>query len=112
VTRETAVASGIVRSPAAGSTPQPATAVAPLPLSQPTGDIRRADVHETEVSQNDATFIGDREKYEAKTNCFNMEDGIPLTYVEGSAFGACLSAVIVNQRTDQQCEVWCEPLEE
>jgi hypothetical protein len=112
VIRESAVASGVVRSPIARSTSQPAIAVSPLPLPQPTGDIRRADAHETEVSHNDATFIIKREKYDAKTNCFNMEEGDPLTYVEGSAFGACLSAVIVNQHTDQKCEVWCEPLDE
>lgn len=112
VTRETAVASGVMRSPIARSTSQPAIAVFPVPPSQPTGEIRRADVHVTEGSHNDATFIINREKYEAQSNCFNMDEGDPLTYVEGSVFGACLSAVIVNQHTDQKCEVWCEPLDE
>jgi hypothetical protein len=112
VTRETAVASGVVRSPIARSTSQPAIAVSPLPPSQPTGDIQRTAAHVTEVSHGDATSIINREKYEAKNNCFNMEEGVPLTYVEGSVFGACLSAVIVNQHTDQMCEVWCEPLDE
>jgi hypothetical protein len=101
-----------MRSPIARSTLQPAIAVFPVPPSQPTGEIRRADVHETEGSHNDATFIIKREKYESKNNCFNMEEGDALIYVEGSAFGACLSAVIVNQHTDQKCEVWCEPLDE
>jgi hypothetical protein len=112
VTRETAVVSGVVRSPIARVTSQPAIAVSPLPLSQPTGDIQRTAAHVTEVSHGDAASIINREKYESKNNCFNMDEGAPLTYVEGSVFGACLSAVIVNQHTDQQCEVWCEPLEE
>jgi hypothetical protein len=91
----------------------PSAIVVPtLPATDATKPIPAANSHETEASDNDERFIINHDKYDAKTNCFNMEEGDPLIYVEGSAFGACLSAVIVNQHTDQKCEVWCEPLDE
>lgn len=112
VSRETAAATRVVHSPTTGSISPAASAVSSLPPSQTTKAILRADAREIEVSDDDEIFIDNDEKYAAKTNCFNMEEDDSVTYVKGSAFGACLSAVIVNQRTDQQCEVWCEPLDE
>jgi len=49
----------------------------------------------------------DGEKFEAQTYCFNMEEGDAVIFLEGSAFGACASAVILNLRTREKCAVWC-----
>lgn len=64
--------------------------------------------YEIEVSHNDEFFIINGEKYEAKTYCFNMEEGDKVIFLEGSAYGACVSAKLLNTRTDNTCNVWCE----
>ena len=61
-----------------------------------------------EVSHNDELFIINGEKFEAKTYCFNVEEGDQVIFVEGSAYGACASAEFINLRTGAKCEVWCE----
>lgn len=66
------------------------------------------DVYTIEVSHNDELFIINGEKFEAKTYCFDMEEGDPVIFIEGNAFGACASAVILNLRTKEKCYVWCE----
>ena len=67
-----------------------------------------ATEYEIEVSHNDELFIINGEKYEAKTYCFNMEEGDKVIFLSGSAFGACASAEILNLRTKKTCKVWCE----
>lgn len=61
-----------------------------------------------EVSHNDEVFVINGEKFEAKTYCFNMAEGDRVIFLEGSPFGACASAKILNLRTKKTCEVWCE----
>jgi len=43
--------------------------------------------YEIEVSHNDELFIINGEKYEARTYCFNMEEGDRVIFIEGSALG-------------------------
>lgn len=69
---------------------------------------RRADVYPIETSHNDEIFVINGEKFEAKTYCFNMEEDDEVMFLEGSPFGACVSATLLNLRTRQKCEVWCE----
>jgi hypothetical protein len=69
-------------------------------LSRPTYRI--------EVSHNDDLFVINGEKFSAKTYCFNFDEGDEVMFIEGSASGACASAKILNLRTKQVCEVWCE----
>ena len=64
--------------------------------------------YEIEVSHNDELFIINDEKYEAKTYCFNMEEDDKVVFLEGSPYGACVSAKLLNLRTKKTCEVWCE----
>jgi hypothetical protein len=64
--------------------------------------------YEIEVSHNDELFVINGEKFEAKTYCFNMEEGDRVIFIDGSALGACASATLINLRTKQKCEVWCE----
>ena len=61
-----------------------------------------------EVAHNDELFIINGEKYEAKTYCFNMEEGDSVIFLEGSALGVCLSAELLNLRSGTECRVWCE----
>ena len=68
----------------------------------------RRDSYEIEVSHNDELFIINGEKFEAKTYCFNMEEGDEVIFIEGSPSGACVSATVVNLRTKKKCELWCE----
>lgn len=69
---------------------------------------RRADVYLIETSHNDELFIINGEKFEAKTYCLNMEEDDEVIFLEGSPFGACASATLLNFRTREKCEVWCE----
>ena len=64
--------------------------------------------YEIEVSHNDELFIINGEVYEAKLYCFNMLEGDPVIFIEGSPYGACASAEILNLRTKDVCRVWCE----
>lgn len=61
-----------------------------------------------EVSHNDELFVINGEKYEAKTYCFNMEEGDRVIFLKGSPYGVCTSATLLNTRTKKTCEVWCE----
>jgi len=64
--------------------------------------------YEIEVSHNDELFIINGERFEAKTYCFNMEEGDRVIFLEGSPLGVCVSAEVLNLRTNQRCELWCE----
>lgn len=66
------------------------------------------DSYEIDISHNDDFFIINGEKYQAKTYCFNMEEGDRVIFIEGSPFGACASATILNLRSRDKCELWCE----
>lgn len=64
--------------------------------------------YEIEVAHNDELFIVNGEKFSSKTYCFNMEKGDQVKFVDGSPLGVCVSAVLLNLRTSDTCEVWCE----
>ncbi|MEI2455001.1 hypothetical protein [Lysobacter firmicutimachus] len=70
--------------------------------------VQAATEYEIEVSHDDELFIINGEKFVAKTYCFDMEEGDRVIFIEGSAYGACASAEILNLRTKRVCEVWCE----
>jgi hypothetical protein len=70
--------------------------------------VSAATEYEIEISHNDELFIINDEKYEAKSYCFNMEEGDPVIFLEGSPYGVCVSAKLLNLRTKKTCEVWCE----
>lgn len=61
-----------------------------------------------EVAHNDELFIINGEKYEAKTYCLGWEQGEHVLFIEGSPFGACASAKLLNIEKGEVCEVWCE----
>ena len=61
-----------------------------------------------EASADDETFVINGNVFKAHTYCFNVEKGDKVIFIDGSASGACASAKILNLRTDEVCEVWCE----
>ncbi|WP_295935172.1 hypothetical protein [uncultured Xanthomonas sp.] len=70
--------------------------------------VSAAARYEIEASHNDEIFIINGEKFEAQTYCLDMEEGDPVIFIEGSEYGACASAKILNLRTKNVCDVWCE----
>ena len=61
-----------------------------------------------EVSHNDEFFIINGSQYSAQTYCLDIEEDDPVIFLEGNADGLCTSAEIINLRTKQTCELWCE----
>ena len=64
--------------------------------------------YEIEVSHNDELFIINGEKYAAQTYCFGFNEGDQVIFLEGSPYGACATAEILNLRNKKTCKVWCE----
>src|SRR5690606_15287698 len=64
--------------------------------------------YEIEVAHDDELFIINGEKFEAQTYCLGWEEGDEVLFLEGSPFGACASAELLNLRTREKCDVWCE----
>jgi len=98
-----------------GSKPAPPTKQMPAKpdlskrARQPrTGYSSYSGTYELQVAHNDELFIINDEKFTARTYCFNMMDGDPVRFIEGSPLGACAMATFVNLRTKEVCEVWCE----
>jgi hypothetical protein len=71
----------------------------------------RSSDHESyqiEVAHDDELFIINGEKFEAQTYCLGWEEGDEVLFLDGSPFGACASAELLNLRTREKCDVWCE----
>ena len=79
---------------------QPQQRAAPKTLSR--------EGYPIEVAHNDELFIINGEKYEAMTYCLGWEQGEHVLFIEGSAYGACASAKLLNIERGEVCEVWCE----
>lgn len=69
---------------------------------------RAASTYEIEVSHNDELFVINGEKFEAKSYCFDFEEGDDVVFLSGSPSGLCTSAEILNLRNKKRCRVWCE----
>lgn len=89
--------------------PQAAPKAAPKPQQQTRPRYRPSrDEYVVEISHNDEFFMINREKFSARTYCFDVEEGDTVIFIEGSAYGACASAEFLNLRTKEVCEVWCD----
>ena len=89
---------------------QPSTGTSPAPRPRYSAPSRSSgrESYEIEVAQNDELFIINGEKFEAQTYCLGWEEGDEVLFLEGSPFGACASAELLNLRTREKCDVWCE----
>lgn len=94
------------------SIPQQSSAAAARPYSPPSSSRQRrgghSDTYEIEVAHDDELFIINGEKFEAQTYCLGWEEGDEVMFLDGSPYGACASAVLLNLRTKEKCDVWCE----
>ena len=71
-------------------------------------NAKNYDSYEIEYSYDDKFFIINDEKFEAETYCFDMDKGDEVIFLEGDAYGRCKWATILNLRTKESCDVWCE----
>jgi hypothetical protein len=71
------------------------------------GTTKAATTYTIEASHNDEIFIIDGEKFEAKYYCLNFEEDDEVIFIDGHPY-ACVEAKILNLRTRNVCEVWCE----
>ena len=78
------------------------------PLSRAPSAPSGPNEYEIEKAINDEKFIINGELFEAQTYCLGWEEGDRVIFVEGSAYGACASAKLLNRRTGEICDVWCE----
>jgi hypothetical protein len=92
------------------TSPQPRAAVSPVPHQSYNAPSRRSgrESYKIEVAHNDELFIINGEKFEAQTYCLGWEEGDEVIFLEGSPLGACSSAELLNLRTREKCDVWCE----
>lgn len=105
VKRESAALRGtqaVPQQPRAGSSPAPRQRYSALSRSS------GRDSYKIEVAHNDELFIINGEKFAAQTYCLGWEEGDEVLFLEGSPFGACASAELLNLRTREKCDVWCE----
>jgi len=62
------------------------------------------------ASINDEKFlietIWGKQLFEAKTYCFNINEGDRVIFMESTA--VCVSNVFIDLNTRVKCEVWCE----
>jgi hypothetical protein len=92
------------------SVPQQPPSLSPPAQSFPRARSRRTrpNSYPIEVAHDDELFIINGEKFEAQTYCLGWEEGDEVIFLEGSPFGACASAKLLNLRTRETCDVWCE----
>ncbi len=67
-----------------------------------------SNVYMVESDHNDEIFMINGEKFEAQSYCMDLYEGDEVVFIEGSPFGACTSATVVNLRTKNRCDLWCE----
>jgi hypothetical protein len=79
-----------------------------LPASPAVPTASRTQGYLIEASANDETFVINGEVFKAKTYCFNFNKGDRVLFVSGSPSGVCVSARLLNLRSQKTCDVWCE----
>lgn len=67
-----------------------------------------ATTYEIEAADNDENFVINDEHFEAQTYCLGWDKGEHVMFLEGSAAGVCVTAVLFNVQRRETCEVWCE----
>ena len=84
------------------------TRLMPTPVGRVNSLESTARGYLIQSSGNDETFVINGEVFKAKTYCFNFDQGDRVVFVTGSPVGACASAQLLNIRTGQTCNVWCQ----
>ena len=66
------------------------------------------DTYQIEFAHNDEIFVINGEAFEAKIFCLGWDVGDSVIFIDGSPYGACVSAELFNTDRKESCEVWCE----
>jgi ribosomal protein S17 len=61
-----------------------------------------------QASPSAGSFLIDGIAFHAKVPCSDLRDGDPVIFLEGTPTGACVSAQILNVRSEEACELTCE----
>ncbi len=67
-----------------------------------------ANEYTIELAQNDELFIINGERFQAQVHCLGWMEGDRVTFLEGSPYGGCFSALLYNLNNGEKCHVWCE----
>lgn len=86
----------------------PVTAAEPRQRNSSSSARSAPDTYEIEMAHDDEIFIINGEKFEAQTYCIGWEEGDQVVFLEGNPLGVCTSAELLNLRTRQKCDLWCE----
>jgi|SRR5215813_4071595 len=77
-------------------------------LQRPQGTSSFDETYVIQASAKDEWFVINNNKYQAKTYCFGFNKGNRVKFIQGSPYGACATAIILNLQNDTTCDVWCE----
>ncbi len=77
-------------------------------IKSPISPSKAITTYTIERTTNDEKFVVNGEQYEAKVYCMNWDEGQQVLFLEGSAFGVCVSAMMFNLDRSETCDVWCE----
>jgi len=72
-----------------------------------TTSFTKAGLYAIEAAVNDKKFIINGEPFKAQTYCLGWEEGESVIFLDGSPYGACASAELLNLNRGEKCSVWC-----
>jgi hypothetical protein len=61
-----------------------------------------------ESAVNDTDLLINGIQYSAKDVCYNFQVGDQVEFLTGDPSGQCTDALIVNMRSNESCDVWCQ----
>ncbi len=68
---------------------------------------KAAGLYAIEAAVNDKKFIINGEPFKAQSYCLGWEEGESVMFLDGSPYGACASAELLNLNRGEKCIVWC-----
>lgn len=69
---------------------------------------RSVSTYRIEKETNNEIFLINGEKFKAKTYCLGWYEGDEIAFLDGSPYGACASASLLNFNREDVRDVWCE----
>ena len=73
-----------------------------------TSTVFADEAYTVQSSFNDQDFIINEIEYSAKSFCPDFTLGDQVIFLTGNPNGSCTDAMIMNARTNQICDVWCQ----
>lgn len=61
-----------------------------------------------EGSVDDQDFVINGVQFESRSYCPGFQMGDQVFFLDGAPDGNCTEALIVDQRTNVSCDVWCQ----